>query len=163
MSSVRRRVFGLIMSYPALMTHLGFIYQLGNASETLITDTSSFFDAVLSGTALGIGKSWDSPASGQLRYISPIARDVIVAAVVSFTAVGANQEIHFDFAINSTPSAQGESRRVVTTGTDVGVAVVLMAETLSQNDILTLCVKNISTTGNVTVINLQLVAAALPT
>lgn len=163
MTWIRRRIFGLIMSNLALLTHLGFIYQTDNASETEITDTTSFFNAVFSGTTLGIGRSFDSPASGQLRYISPIARDVIVMASISVIAAGANQKLRFDFAINSIETGKASVDREVGPVGDKGAAMVLMAETLSQNDIVTLCVKNTSSINNITVVNLQLVAAAIPT
>ena len=141
----------------------GQIYQVGNASETAIANTTTYCAATLSGTTLSTGAyGFDSPSSGQLRYTG--ANDVMLHFVitVSLTVATNNQLIHFRVAKNGTTDEASECRRFVATGTDVGAVAVHVMASASQNDYLELAVRNQTSAANVTITTINIQAVSIP-
>lgn len=145
----------------------GQLWVAGNAVATSITDSVSFFEADVTGAALAEQSSilgtddFDMPAAGRLRYLGVETRAFHVMCTLSFTVVGVNQECHFQLATDGTVSAQSEVRRKVGTGSDVGSSAIHWLTTLAQNEYLSLFVKNITSTNDVTIVSYNLQAIGM--
>jgi hypothetical protein len=142
----------------SLQNDHGQVYEIGNASATVITNTTSFFVANLSGTTLSTSPhNFDSPSSGRLRYTGAADRFLHIACSISFTSASNNQVIYIDLGKNGTVGGESEMRRRINTGTDVGSTALHWITQVSNNDYIELFVRNSTSATNVTIecINLQ--------
>ena len=141
----------------SLMVRTGHLSQQGNVAETSITGSVTYFDINLSATSLGGSElEFDESAEGQLRYTG--IEDILVSIVCSFSIISAgnNKVYHIRLAKNGTSIASTELRLKIATGADVGEGVSCGQIVMSQNDYITLEIKNATDTTNATITEFSL-------
>lgn len=149
-------------SYGSLLSEMGEISQQGNASATVITNTSDFFLVNFSGTTLETAHGFDSPVSGRLRYTGTSTRHFHVACTLSAVPANANRTLYFRVAINGTTMPASEVRQRHSTSTDEQSTAIHVIAHMSQNDYLELYVRNVTGADNATVSCANVFALGVP-
>lgn len=135
----------------------GTIGVQGNAVETMITDTVSFFE-MAPVTALGEALRFDQSANGRLRYIGTPTVAVAVFGIVTMLGVSPNQDIFVRIGKNGVADAESEQRIKKLGSTENIVMALQLLDQASLNDYYSLMVRNTSTASNVVAVNLSLMA-----
>ncbi len=146
----------------------GQLSVAGNAVATTTADTGVYVEADVTGVALSEQSQviagvddFDMPAAGRLRYLGAETRMFHVSATFSFITASNLQEIHFELAKSGTVSTQAEVRRKTGTGSDVGSSAIHWITSLAQNEYVSLFLKNISSTTEVTIVSYNLQAVGM--
>lgn len=136
----------------SLLTPFGSIGFAGNATETTISVSGTFY--VVAGTyvAGGSPRGFTESTGGVLTYTAAPDRHSHIVSNLDMTAASSNQEVSFQWHKNGSPIGYPVTRKVGT-GTDVGALSVHADAMLSTNDYLDLRVTNLTTASNVTVGN----------
>jgi len=130
----------------------GRISQQGNASETSITDSESYFLVNFSLTVLHSEvNDFDMPANGRLRYTGNPDRVAHITVNLSIDLGGNNIGVHFKLGKNGTPDAETEMEYHKGSASTEPEISLSMLTSLSTNDYIELFISNHTNTDNVTV------------
>lgn len=128
---------------------LGGMYVSSSAATT-------FSDSVTPVKALGTtliaagAHNFDMPASNRLRYTGAADVSVVCIAGLSITAGANNKDTEMSFAKNGTVITDSVASRKIGTGADVGRAVVIGIDVMSQNDYIEVFLLNTTDTTSIT-------------
>ncbi len=159
-------------SLVALRTPMGELHQEANSSPTVITNTTSYFEAALSGTTVSTATQrisgspdFDQNGNGKLRYIGAGNGRYHFHSGCSFsiTTASANQVIEMAMGKNGTVIPSSVIQRKVSVAGDVGssamhVMVELQGTGFGTGDDMCLLVKNTTSASNVTVTYINIFA-----
>ena len=139
----------------------GEIY-ITTPAATVLSDTTTWVDVAGTYALTANAMNWDMNTNGQLRYIGAAQRAVHLAASCSFTVAGSNDVIEVELAKNSVNIAASRIQRKVGTGSDVGSTALHGFTTVVTNDYITLEVRNITASDDVTFQTLNLFCMDMP-
>lgn len=114
-----------------------------DSGTVTIANTTNYVE--LTGTAtwtLGANSAFDQVANGRLRYTGTTAVEGYVSAVVSMSTGTNNQVLFFRLGINGTTQPATEVHRKTGTGGDVGAMPMSGLLSLTQNDYVSIWVRN---------------------
>lgn len=135
----------------------GTIGVQGNAVETVISDTVSYFE-MAPVTTLGEALRFDQSANGRLRYTGAPTVAVAVFAVVTLLGVSPNQDVFVRIGKNGAADAESEQRIRKLDATENIVMALQLLDQASLNDYYSLLVRNTSSSSNVVAVNVSLMA-----
>jgi hypothetical protein len=150
---------------------MGELYFFDNGTATTITTASTWTQVQITGTD-GHLDSFDTPTVYELRYTGSTSTPFHLGCTVSFSSAGANQAHKFVIVQNATVDANQEystgtilsggtiRTKTGAAGDVVSTAIHIMA-TLAQNDTLSLFVQNLTSTSDVTVVDMNLFAMGI--
>lgn len=132
---------------------MGRISQQGNASETAITDSVSYFVAAFSLTVLHSESSdvFSMSANGRLLYTGAPDRRGLIIVNLSIDLGGNNIGVHFRLGKNGTDDAETEMEYHKGSANTEPEISLTMLTSLSTNDYIELFINNHTNTDNVTV------------
>lgn len=112
----------------------------------------------------GYEHEFDSPGSGRLRYTGANPRLLHIACSVSFSlSTGTNDNVGLAIGVNGTVDTRGVAKRFISTAGDVGSTALHLAPLVSQNDYISLFMKNIDSTADLNLEEANLFAMGMPT
>lgn len=136
-----------------------------DAAAVTISDTSSYFEVSnpVWTESSGLHLFNESGGSGRLTYIGIVPTVVHVACSISMTSGSNNQVTHWRIGLTGATDPASEVQRKIGTGTDVGSTALHLVTTMSNNDYLSLFVRNATGSNNVTVEVANIQVMTMPT
>ena len=124
--------------------------SITSTAVTTVSDTTTWLNGAGTYALSGNAMNWDMNTNGQLRYTNAAARVVHIAASVSFTTGGSNEIVELAVGKNGSPITPSIVQRKVGSGSDVGAVALHAFTNVTTNDYLTIMVRNITNTSNIT-------------
>lgn len=143
----------------------GQIYVADPGAAITISDTTSYFEATNPTWTLSAGAHQfdESGGNGRLTYTGSADVVVHIAFSFCFTTASNNQVCHWRIGKNGTADAASEVQRKTGTGSDVGSSAAHLITSMSQNDYLSVFVRNSSSSSNATLVTANLQVVSMPT
>lgn len=115
-----------------------------------ILDTADWYDAEATFALAGFSDLFDLQATGRIRYTGRTPRHVLVSMDASISVGGTNQVIHTRFAKTGVAIAESEMDRTFQVSGQVGLMSTHVGVLMSNNDYITVQVRNETSTNDVT-------------
>ncbi len=135
---------------------------ISSSAATVISDTTTFFQAAGTFTNSVVGAGFTVDAAGQITYVAARTRMLHIFSSWGFSSGSVNQDVQVGVRKNGVIVTASIIARRLAVSNDIGSSALHALFTVETGDTLDVAVRNTTGSNNVTFDHLNLGAMALP-